>query len=43
MLPFADFSDANFLRCWALSNLRPLESSKNLEKGCRPQVLTSAV
>lgn len=35
-LLFSDFSDANFLRCWALSNLRPLESSKNLEKGCRP-------
>lgn len=35
LLPFSDFTDANFLRCWALSNLRPLESSLNLRKGCR--------
>ncbi len=35
LLPFSDFSDSNFFQCWALSNLRPLESSKNLEKGCR--------
>lgn len=33
-LPFRDFSDPNFMRCWALPNLRPLESSLNLEKGC---------
>ncbi len=43
LLPFADFSDANFLRCWALSNLRPLESSKNLEKGCRQPTGRSSV
>jgi hypothetical protein len=36
LLPFNDFAHANFLRCWALSNLRPLESSQNLSKGCRP-------
>lgn len=36
LLPFGDFGDPNFARCWALSNLRPLESSKNLEKGSRP-------
>jgi hypothetical protein len=35
LLPFSDFSDANFLKCWALSNLRPLESSKNIQKGCK--------
>jgi hypothetical protein len=35
MLPFSDFADANFLRCWALSNLRPMESRLNLQKGCR--------
>ena len=35
LLPFSDFSDMNFLKCWALSNIRPLESSKNLEKGCK--------
>ena len=34
LLPFDDFSHPNFLTCWALTNLRPLESSKNLEKGC---------
>ena len=43
LLPFADFSDANFLRCWALSNLRPLESSKNLEKGARAEVLMGSM
>lgn len=35
MLPFSDFSDANFLQCWALSNLRPMEARLNLQKGCR--------
>lgn len=34
-LPFKDFSDPNFLVCWTLSNLRPLESSLNVSKGCR--------
>lgn len=34
-LPFKDFDDPNFLKCWSLSNLRPLESSKNVSKGCR--------
>ncbi len=33
-LPFDDFGHPNFLKCWSLSNLRPLESSLNLEKGC---------
>ncbi len=32
-LPFNDFSHPNFIACWSLSNLRPMESSKNLEKG----------
>lgn len=35
-LPYSDFSDANFLVCWALSNLRPLESVANMSKGSRP-------
>ena len=34
-LPFSSMNDANFLKCWALSNLRPLESLKNIHKGCR--------
>ena len=34
-LPFDDFSHPNFLLCWSLTNLRPLESSKNIEKGRR--------
>jgi hypothetical protein len=34
-LPYDDFSHPNFLLCWALTNLQPLESSKNLQKGCR--------
>jgi hypothetical protein len=35
-LPFDDFSHPNFLLGWDLSNLRPLESSQNSSKGCRP-------
>jgi hypothetical protein len=34
-LPFSDFSDPNFLLCWALSNLRPIDARLNIEKGCR--------
>ena len=33
-LPFDDFGHPNFLPCWSLANLRPLESSLNFEKGC---------
>ncbi len=35
LFPYADFDDPNFLKCWSLSNLRPLESSLNVSKGCR--------
>ena len=35
LLPFSDFGDPNFFKCWALSNLQPLESKLNLSKGCR--------
>lgn len=34
-LPYADFSDENFLLCWALTNLRPLCSLENIKKGNR--------
>lgn len=34
-LPYSDFNEVNFFKCWALTNLRPLESKLNLEKGCR--------
>lgn len=34
-LLFDDFSHPNFLKCWRLSNLRPVESQFNLEKGCK--------
>jgi hypothetical protein len=34
-LPFNDFDHPNFLLCWSLSNLRPLEASLNIEKGAR--------
>lgn len=34
-LPFSDFSDPNFLLCWALSNLRPIDARLNIEKGCQ--------
>ena len=27
--------DIDFRRCWALSNLQPLEARKNISKGCR--------
>lgn len=35
LLPYDDFSHPNFLKCWILSNLRPLESMKNIQKGNR--------
>lgn len=34
-LPYSDFSDINFSKCWTLSNLRPLESGANISKGAR--------
>ncbi len=33
LLPFDSLDHPNFLKCWSLENLRPLESIKNLEKG----------
>lgn len=32
-LPFDSMAHPNFLKCWALENLRPLESILNLKKG----------
>jgi 5-methylcytosine-specific restriction endonuclease McrA len=32
---FSSFKDLDFKRCWALSNLQPLEAKKNHSKGCR--------
>ncbi len=34
-LPFKDFDDPNFLKCWSLSNLRPICAAQNVSKGCR--------
>lgn len=34
-LPYDDFGHPNFLRCWALANLRPLEAVRNLSEGAR--------
>lgn len=34
-LPFDDFSHPNFVTCWSLSNLRPMDAKLNLEKGSR--------
>lgn len=34
-LPFDDFLYPNFIACWSLSNLRPMDSKMNLEKGSR--------
>lgn len=30
--PYVDLEDPNFTKCWALSNLRPLETVDNLRK-----------
>ncbi len=34
-LPYDDFSHPNFVKCWALENLRPLGSIENLKKGSK--------
>jgi hypothetical protein len=34
-LPYDDFSHPNFLICWSLSNLRPLDSKRNASEGRR--------
>lgn len=36
---FTTAEDANFKRCWALTNLRPLWSEKNLSKGSKVEFL----
>lgn len=33
--PFKDFSDENFKKCWALSNLRPYSAKQNILDGAR--------
>jgi len=32
-LPYTNLDDVNFLKCWGLSNLRPLEYIENIKKG----------
>lgn len=32
-LPYKDFSDENFIKCWNLLNLQPLETIRNIKKG----------
>jgi hypothetical protein len=37
-LPYAEMShdpESNFQKCWALSNLRPLDAAQNISKGCK--------
>lgn len=34
-LPFDSLDHINFLTCWALTNLRPLEASANMSKGAK--------
>ena len=34
-LPFDSLDHVNFLTCWALTNLRPLEASANMSKGAK--------
>lgn len=31
-LPYSSMNDENFQKCWALSNLRPLETIANIKK-----------
>jgi len=33
LLPFDSFTHPNFLKCWALENLRPLDALENIKKG----------
>jgi len=35
VLIYEDFSDDNFLKCWSLDNLQPLETVANIVKGAR--------
>jgi|6_EtaG_2_1085325.scaffolds.fasta_scaffold66089_1 hypothetical protein len=34
-LPFTDYTDENFLKCWSLDNLQPLWWDENLAKGSK--------
>jgi len=33
LLPYDSYDHPNFLRCWALDNLQPLEAGENMSKG----------
>lgn len=35
LLPFSSMKDDNFIKCWSLENLRPLEKTENLRKGSK--------
>lgn len=37
-LPYLSFSDDNFIKCWSLSNLRPLDAMENIKKGNKCQI-----
>ena len=32
LLPYASLDDPNFIKCWAISNLQPLEKTENIRK-----------
>lgn len=34
-LPYNSMNDENFIKCWSLSNLQPLEAIQNMKKGAR--------
>ena len=34
-LPYDSMTHPNFLKCWALENLQPLEAKENISKGNR--------
>ena len=33
LLPYDSMDHPNFLKCWSLDNLRPLEATENIRKG----------
>lgn len=38
LLPFDSMEHPNFLKCWSLENLRPLEIGENIKKGNKLEV-----
>jgi hypothetical protein len=43
LLPYTSMEDENFKKCWALSNLQPLEKITNIKKGNKLNSLVSSL